>query len=134
VLRLEAGLPLHGSDLDAATNPYQAGLDRFVDPDREGYVAGEALRALRDRGADRHLVGFNVLGRGIPRHGHPITVDGQTVGSVTSGSFSPTLDTSIGMGYVPTGRETVGSRLQIDIRGRPVDAAVTALPFYSREK
>ncbi len=134
VLRLEAGLPLHGNDLDAATNPYEAGLGRFVDPDREGYVAGEALRSVRDRGPDRHLVGLDVLGRGIPRHGYAIAAGDETVGSVTSGSFSPTLDRSIGMGYVPTGRETVGSRLQIDIRGRPVDAAVTPLPFYSREK
>ena len=132
VLRLEAGLPLHGNDLDAATNPYEAGLGRFVDPDREGYVAGEALRGVRDSGPDRHLVGLEVLGRAIPRHGYAISADGEAVGSVTSGSFSPTLDSSIGMGYVPTGREKVGSRLQIDVRGRPVDAAVAALPFYVR--
>ena len=132
VLRLEAGLPLHGNDLDAATNPYEAGLGRFVDPDREGYVAGEALRGVRDSGPDRHLVGLEVLGRAIPRHGYAISAGGEVVGSVTSGSFSPTLDSSIGMGYVPTGCERVGSRLQIDVRGRPVDAAVAALPFYVR--
>ena len=132
VLRLEAGLLLHGNDMDTSTNPYEAGLDRFVNPDREGYVPGDALRRIRDQGPTRRLVGFTMLGRGIPRHGYTITDGSRQLGQVTSGGHSPTLDRSLGLGYVPTGYSTVGSRFQIDIRGRSVEAEVTNLPFYSR--
>ena len=132
VLRLEAGLPLHGNDIDTSTNPYEAGLDKFVNPDREGYLAGEALRSIRDEGIKRRLVGFRMLGRGIPRHGYPITSESRELGLVTSGGHSPTLDRSIGLGYVPTGYSALGSRFQIEIRGRSVEAEVASLPFYSR--
>ena len=137
VLRLEAGLLLHGNDMDTSTNPYEAGLDRFVDPDREGYAAGEALRRARDardEGSSRRLVGFNVLGRGIARHGYAITDGSGKIGEVTSGSHSPTLDRSIGLGYVPTGFSAEGSRIHVDVRGRLVEAEVTPLPFYSRKR
>ena len=134
VLRLEAGLLLHGNDMDASTNPYEAGLGRFVDPDRESYVAGEALRRVRDQGVSKRLVGFSVLERGIPRHGYPILDDSTQIGQVTSGGRSPTLDRSIGLGYVPNDYSTAGSRFKIDIRGRAVEAEVTALPFYSRKR
>ena len=134
VLRLEAGLPLHGNDLSVSTNPYEARLDRFVNPDRDGYLAGEALRAIRDRDVDRILVGFKMVGRGIARQHHNIIDGGQTIGEVTSGTHSPTLDMNIGLGYVPTGHFSPGSTFQIDVRGRPVDAEFTTLPFYRREK
>ena len=132
VLRLEAGLLLHGNDMDTSTSPYEAGLDRFVDPDREGYVAGDGLRRIRDRAVSRRLVGFDVVGRRIPRHGHPIMDGSRRIGEVTSGGYSPSLDRSIGLGYVPTGYSTVGSRFQIDIRGRLVESEVAELPFYTR--
>ena len=134
VLRLEAGLLLHGNDMDRSTNPYEAGLERFVNPDREDYAAGEALRRARDGGVSRRLVGFNVVGRGIARHGYAIADGSEQIGEVTSGSHSPTLDRSIGLGYVPTGFSAEGSRFQIDVRGRSVEAEVTALPFYSRKR
>ena len=134
VLRLEAGLLLHGNDMDTSVNPYEAGLERFVDPDRDGYVAGDALRMIRDRGPKRMLVGFEMTGRGIARQGHPILNGANPIGQVTSGSHSPTLDTNIGMGYVPTAFATVGSRFQVDVRGRLVSAQVVPLPFYSRKK
>jgi aminomethyltransferase len=134
VLRLEAGLLLHGNDMDTSANPYEAGLEKFVEPDREGYVAGAALRRIRDQGVDRRLVGFNMVERGIPRHGYPIVHDSRQIGQVTSGGHSPTLDMSIGLGYVPTDYSTVGSRFHVDIRGRLVEAEVTSLPFYSRRK
>lgn len=134
VLRLEAGLLLHGNDMDVSINPYEAGLDRFVNPDREGYVARESLVKIRDQEIPRRLVGFNMVGRGIARHGHKI-MDGVTeLGEVTSGSHSPTLDRSIGLGYVPTEYSAVGTRFEIDVRGRIVEAEVTNLPFYSRSK
>jgi aminomethyltransferase len=134
VLRLEAGLALHGNDIDLSTNPYEAGLARFVDPDRADYVAGEALRRIRDEGNERSFVGFNMVGRGIARQGHPIMDGSERIGTVTSGGVSPTLDINIGMGYVPTGFSDPPTRFQIDVRGRLVDAEVTALPFYSRRR
>ena len=134
VLRLEAGLLLHGYDMDLATNPYEAGLDRFVDPDRGGYIAGAALRRVRDQGPSRVLVGFNVVGRGIARHGHPIMGGPDRIGSVTSGTYSPTLDRNIGLGYVPPGFGAPGTRFDIDVRGRRVEAEVANLPFYLRRK
>ena len=132
VLRLEAGLLLHGNDMSVDTNPYEAGLERFVRPDRRGYVAREALLHARDEGVSRKLVGFFMTGRGIARHGYAICNDGREVGEVTSGSPSPLLDRNIGLGYVPADFSEVGTRLQIDIRGRLVDAEVTSLPFYIR--
>ena len=134
VLRLEAGLLLHGNDMSVNTNPYEAGLERFVRPDRRGYVAREALLRARDEGVDKKLVGFFMTGRGIARHGHAIHKDGIQVGEVTSGSPSPLLDRNIGLGYVPADFSEIGTPLQIDIRGRLVDAEVTSLPFYIRSK
>ena len=134
VLRLEAGLLLHGNDMSVDTNPYEAGLDRFVRPDRRGYVAREALLRARDNGVQKKLVGFFMTGRGIPRHGYAIRHYGRNIGEVTSGGPSPLLDSNIGLGYVPADYSAVGTHLQIDIRGRLIDAEVTSLPFYSRRK
>ncbi len=134
VLRLEAGLLLHGNDMDASVNPYEAGLERFVDPDRDAYVAGPALRRSRDLGVARKLAGFKMVERGIARHGYPITDGRDVIGSVTSGGPSPTLDMNIGLGYVPTGSATPGTRIYIEVRRRPVAAEVATLPFYSRSR
>ena len=134
VLRLEAGLWLHGNDMDLSTNPYEAGMGRFIDPDREGYIPGPALRRIRDEGPARVLVGFTMVGRGIARHGYPITDGSEQIGEVTSGGVAPTLDKNIGLGYVPTGFSAVGSRIYVVIRNRPVEAKVTGLPFYSRRR
>ena len=134
VLRLEAGLLLHGNDMSTNTNPYEAGLERFVRPDRRGYVARDALLRARDEGVRRKLVGFFMTGRGIARHGYAICDEGRKIGEVTSGSPSPSLDRNIGLGYVPADFAEVGTRLQIDIRGRFIDAEVTSLPFYIRSK
>ncbi len=134
VLRLEAGLPLHGNDIDAGVSPFEAGLDRFVDFDREGYVARDALARIQEEGPSRMLVGFEMVGRGIPRSGFPITSGGESVGSVTSGSFSPTFDRAIGMGYVRHGFWEPGTRLNVDVRGRQVEAEVAQLPFYAERQ
>ena len=134
VLRLEAGLLLHGNDMDRSVNPYEAGLGRFVEVERDGYVAGPALRRIRTHGVTRVLVGFAMVGRGVARHGHPIVDSSRQIGHVSSGSYSPTLDSNIGLGYVPTGFSAPGTRFEVDIRGRLVEAEVTALPFYSRKR
>ncbi len=132
VLRLEAGLLLHGNDMSVETNPYEAGLGRFVNPNRRGYVARDALLRARDEGVDRLLVGFIMTGRGIARHGYAIHDKDRKIGEVTSGSHSPMLDRNIGLGYVPVGYSKAGTPLQIDIRGRLVDAEVTSIPFHIR--
>ena len=134
VLRLEAGLPLHGNDIDVSVNPYEAGLDRFVNLDREEYIARDALTRIGEEGPARRLIGFKMVGRGIARHGHDIYSGGERVGHVTSGSFSPTLDMAIGMGYVREDFSALGAPLQVDIRGRMVDAEVEMLPFYAERQ
>ena len=131
VLRLEAGLLLHGSDMDVEINPYEAGLEKFVNPDRDSYIARDSLTRIRDQGVSKILVGFQMINRGIPRHGYSIFYESNNVGYVTSGTHSPVLDRGIGLGYVPTEFSTIGTKFQIDIRGRFVDAEVVTLPFYS---
>ena len=136
VLRLEAGLLLHGNDMSTDVNPYEAALDRFVDADREDYVAGDALREIRDAGLSRRIVGFRMVERGIARQGYSILDnEGQeTIGQVTSGGPSPTLDMNIGLGYVPIRFAESGTRINIEIRGRPTAAEITTLPFYRRSR
>ncbi|MBI2164967.1 MAG: glycine cleavage system aminomethyltransferase GcvT [Chloroflexi bacterium] len=132
VLRLEAGLMLHGSDITPSTTPLEAGLDRFVSLDKEDFIGAQTLRDQKRSGVSRRLVGFRLLARGIPRHGYPILNGTRVVGEVTSGAYSPTLDMDIGMGYVALTLSAVGTRLQVDIRGRKVEAEVVPLPFYAR--
>ncbi|MFQ5860928.1 MAG: glycine cleavage system aminomethyltransferase GcvT [Dehalococcoidia bacterium] len=134
VLRLEAGLLLHGSDTDQTTTPLEAGLERFVRLEKGEFVGSSALLRQQQEGLQRRLVGFVIQGQGVARHGYPLLVQGQPVGAVTSGTYSPTLDRSIGLGYVRVEYATSGQSLQVDIRGRQVEAQVTPLPFYSRKR
>jgi aminomethyltransferase len=134
-LRLEAGMPLYGNELDRSTNPYEAGLGRVVKLERAGdFVGREALAEIAEHGPRRTLVGLTVVGRGIARHGHPIVEDGRAVGAVTSGTMSPTLGKPIAMGYVPSDDTAPGTMLGVDIRGAEVPAEIVALPFYKRPK
>lgn len=131
VLRLEAALMLHGNDLDATTSPLEAGQERFVKLDKE-FAGAEALRRQKERGLERSLVGLKLVGSQIARHGYIILSEGEQVGRVTSGTYSPTLEASIALGYVNPRCAAPGQRLAIDMRGRPIEAVVTPLPFYSR--
>jgi len=133
-LRLEAGLLLHGSDMNDTINPIEAGLQRFIA--KEGDFCGsDVVRGASESGTKRTLVGFRTLERGpVPRAHTSIIVDGETVGDVASGGFSPTLDMNIGLGYVPPRLTALGTALGIDVRGKMVDAEVVALPFYSRPR
>ena len=134
VLRLEAGLRLHGSDMDNTKSPLEAGLERFVKMDKEWFIGREALKVQNNRGLTRKLVGFRLLEAGIPRHGYSLFKDEKQIGEVTSGTYSPSLDTGIGMGYVFTEYSVLGDHIQIDLRGRPVKAEIVELPFYHRPK
>ncbi|HLF04826.1 MAG TPA: glycine cleavage system aminomethyltransferase GcvT, partial [Dehalococcoidia bacterium] len=133
VLRLEAGLPLHGHEIDPETSPIEAGLERFVRQEGE-FVGADVLRRQQRDGVARKLVGLTLSGRSAPRAGYPILAAGQAVGHVTSGSYSPTLDTSIAMGYVLVRYSAPGQALEVDIRGRAAAAEVVPLPFYTRPK
>ncbi len=133
VLRLEAGMLLHGTDMDKHTNLFEAGLDRFVYMDKESVCSGP-LRQVIQQGVPRRLAGFEMVERGVPRHGFPIVQDGATVGQVTSGGYSPTLDRYIGLGYVSSELAAPGSSFSVNIRGKLVEAKAVALPFYSRRR
>jgi aminomethyltransferase len=134
-LRLEAGMPLYGNELDRATNPYEAGLGRVVKLEKAGgFVGRDALARVAEQGAHRTLVGLTVTGRGIARHGYPIVEEGREIGAVTSGTMSPTLGKPIAMGYVASDDKAPGRMLGVDIRGAEVPAEVVALPFYKRPK
>ena len=134
VLRLEAGLLLHGSDMDATLTPLEAGLERFVSWDKGDFTGLTALQAIANRGLTRTLVGFRLIEKGIPRHGYAMLSGEDTIGEVTSGTHSPTLDIGIGLGYVSLEHSNPGTGIAIDIRGRRTEAEVVAIPFYTRKR
>jgi aminomethyltransferase len=131
-LRLEARLMLYGNDITEQTHPLEAGLGWVVKLDAGDFIGRDALRAVKAAGLERKLVGFEMTGRGIARHGYPIVADGNRVGEVTSGSPGPTVGRNIGLGYVPLALGKAGTTLGIEIRGKVVDAVVVRTPFYKR--
>ncbi len=134
-LRLEAGLLLHGSDMDEAVNPIEAGLERFVALEGGDFCGAEPVRAAAIAGTERRLAPFEMEERGaLPRPHASLLADGAVVGQVSSGGYAPTLDRNIGLGYVPTALASPAQRLQVDVRGRHLDAHVVTLPFYSRPR
>ncbi len=134
-LRLEAGMPLYGNELDRETNPYEAGLGRVVKLEKAGdFVGRAALERVAEEGPGKRLVGLAITGRGIARHGYPVVRDGGPTGVVTSGTQSPTLGRPIAMAYVAPGDGEPGTILAVEIRGQPVAAEVVPLPFYKRAK
>jgi aminomethyltransferase len=133
-LRLEAGMPLYGNELDRETNPFEAGLGRVVKLDKAGdFVGREALARVAREGPRKRLVGLSITGRGIARHGHPVKAGDRPTGVVTSGTHSPTLGRPIAMAYVEPGDAAPGTILSVEIREQPVPAEVASLPFYKRE-
>ena len=139
VLRLEAGLPLHGNDLSEATNPFEAGFGRFASSIAPDSIAADALNEIVKTTPQRALVGFKMTGRGIPRthlnilsNDASATSDANSIGTVTSGTHSPTVDGGIGMGYVEQKYSAIGTQIVIDVRGRMVEAEIVEMPFYKR--
>ena len=132
-LRLEAGMPLYGNELDLETNPYEAGLGRVVKLDKAtDFVGRTALEKVAREEPARQLVGLTVEGRGIARHGYPIWSEDRRTGIVTSGTQSPTLGVPIAMAYVAPRDADPGTVLDVEIRNARVPARVVALPFYKR--
>lgn len=134
-LRLEASLPLSGSDVAAPgnRNPVWAGFGRFVKLDKGvDFVGREALQRAKDDTGGERLINFLITGRGVPRAHYPIAKDGETVGEVTSGSYGPSLDKYIGMGWVRAGLHEPGTQLEVIIRDRPVPIEVVPRPMYKK--
>ncbi|HEV2075647.1 MAG TPA: glycine cleavage system aminomethyltransferase GcvT [Thermoleophilaceae bacterium] len=128
-LRLEACFHLYGNDLSEDRDPISAGLS-WACKLETGFVGSEALR---DHQPVERLVPFVLTGRGIPRSGNPVRVEGREAGVVTSGTLSPCLERGIGMAYVPAGAAEPGTAIEIDVRGRLRPAEVRAKPLYRKE-
>ncbi|HEY5956521.1 MAG TPA: glycine cleavage system aminomethyltransferase GcvT [Polyangiaceae bacterium] len=132
-LRLEARLSLYGNEIDESTNPIEAGLAWTVKLSKPDFTGKSALSAVRRATATRVLVGLEMLGRGIARHGYGVKdLTNHSVGTVTSGAPSPTLGKNIALAYVPPELAAVGTRVLVDCRGKDVEAAVVPTPFYKR--
>jgi aminomethyltransferase len=131
-LRLEAGMRLHGNDIDDTTTPLEAGLGWTVGWNKSDFLGSEVLRRQRAEGVARKLVGFEVVERGIARHGYDAYLGAEKIGVVTSGTQTPTLKKSIGMAYLATPYAAAGTEFDVDIRGRRTRAAVVTMPFYKR--
>jgi aminomethyltransferase len=130
-LRLEMGYPLHGSDMDRTTDPLSAGLGWVVSAKKGDYIGRDAVERIRTAGPDRRLVGIAVL-EGVPRHGYPVLHEGAEVGTVASGTFSPTLGHGIATAYVPVALSEPGTKLEVAIRRKTAQATVTRPPFVTR--
>jgi len=131
-LRLEAGMPLYGHELDRNTNPLEAGLASFVRFDHD-FIGRAALERVRDDGPRRKLAAFESDGKRIPRPGCRLLSGGHEVGRVASGLYSPTLRRNIGTGYVPAELAAPGQTLEVEVRDERLPARVVPLPFYKRK-
>ncbi len=131
-LRLEAGMPLYGHEMDEATDPLTAGLSFGVKLSAGDFIGKEALLEVRQHPTGRVRVGLELEGRRIAREETPILHEGQPVGVVTSGTFSPTLQRAIAMGYVPQSLCAPGTAVEVEVRGHRLPARAVNLPFYSR--
>lgn len=132
-LRIEAGLPLYGHELDTTTTPVEAGLGWAVRCEKPAFVAREVLCDQKAKGVARKLVAILLTEPGIPRQGYPIVKNGQAIGAVTSGCKSPVLGAGIGLGYVASAEAKVGNRVHVQIRHRLVPATVVERPFVRRD-
>lgn len=133
-LRLEAGLRLYGNDIDETTDPWEAGLGWTVKLEGREFLGKRALVERKQRGLTRKLVGIEMTGRGIARHGYPVVdANGAKIGEVTSGSPCPTLGKNLGLAYVPIAQSSDGTPLLVEIRGKAIEAKVVPLPFYKRQ-
>jgi len=131
-LRLEAAMPLYGHELSEQTNPIQAGLGFALNLQNRQFVGHEALVNFQADSQQPLRIGLQLDGKRVPREGHPILQEDQPIGEVTSGTYSPTFERPIAMGYVKQAAAAPGTTLHIDIRGKQHRAVVVPLPFYQR--
>ncbi|HSF72815.1 MAG TPA: glycine cleavage system aminomethyltransferase GcvT [Microcoleus sp.] len=130
-LRLEAAMALYGQDIDDNITPLEAGLGWVVHLDTKGdFIGREVLEQQKASGVSKRLVGLEMQGRHIARHGYPVIFEGETVGEVTSGTLSPTLNRAVALAVVPAKLAKIGQQLDIEIRGKNYPASVVKKPFY----
>jgi len=129
-LRLEMRYALYGNDIDETTNPLEAGLGWVVKPAKGEFIGREAIEAMRAAGIPRRLVGIEMTERAVARHGYPVLAAGRRVGTVTSGSYGPSVDRYIAMAYLESAHAAVGSAVDVEIRGQGKPARVVKTPFH----
>lgn len=133
-LRLEAGMCLYGMDINENTTPLEAKLAFTLDFEKDNFIGKDILLKRKDEGLKRIRVGLQMLKRGIPRSGYEIFLQGEKIGRVTSGTFSPLLQRGIGMGYIPPEHTTIGTQVELKIRGSLLTAKIVRMPFYDTTK
>ncbi len=133
-LRLEAKMALYGNDIDHSTTPLEADLAWIVRLEKGDFMGRDVLERERAEGPRRKLVGFEMIDRGIGRHGYPVVDGKEEIGVVTSGTHSPTLKKAIGLAYLPLDKSAPGSEFNILIRGKETRARVVPTPFYKRAR
>lgn len=127
-------MALYGNDIDAETTPLEADLGWIVKLEKGEFTGRDALAKQKEDGVRRRLVGFEMIDRGIARHGHPVVDGGEEVGVVTSGTHSPTLKKAIGLAYLPNAKTEPAAEFTVSIRGKEARARVVPTPFYKRNK
>ena len=134
-LRLEAGMPLYGHEIDATHNPIEAGLDFGISfkPEKGDWIGRSALEAV-SKNKKRHLVGIRTDGPRVPRQGYALMKGNEEIGYIVSGSVSPTLNTNLGTAYVSLAHGKLGDKVELDIKGKRQDATFCAVPFFSRTR
>ena len=120
--------------MDETTTLLEAGLGWIVKLDKGEFLGRDVLAKEKAEGPERKLVGFEMVDRGIARHGYPIVEEGKEIGVVTSGTHSPTLKKAIGLAYLPLDKSAVGTEFSVQIRGKEARARVVPTPFYKRSK
>jgi aminomethyltransferase len=133
-LRLEAKMALYGNDIDDTTTPIQADLGWIVKLEKGDFAGRDVIAGEKEAGPRRKLVGFEMIDRGIARHGYPIVDGSDEIGIVTSGTHSPTLKKAIGLAYLPLDKSAQGSEFSVLLRGKEARARVVPTPFYKRAK
>ncbi len=132
-LRLEMGFCLYGNDIDDTTSPLEAGLGWITKLAKEDFVDRDFLAKQKEEGITKKLIAFEMVERGIPRHDYPILdAEGNSIGRVTSGTMSPSMNIGIGLGYVDIAHKDLDTEINIEIRNKPVKAKVVKLPFYKK--
>ncbi|QOR65449.1 glycine cleavage system aminomethyltransferase GcvT [Cytobacillus suaedae] len=134
-LRFEANLALYGQELTKEISPLEAGIGFAVKVNKEAdFIGKEALKKQKEDGLPRKLVGIEMIDKGIPRHGYEVFVNGEEVGTVTTGTQSPTLKKNVGLALIKAEFAELGTKVEVQIRNKRLQAEVVATPFYKRPK
>ena len=134
-LRFEANLVLYGQELSSQITPLEAGIGFAVKVDKEAdFIGKPVLKAQKEHGIPRKLVGVEMIDRGIPRHGYQVYVNNELVGEITSGTQSPTLKKNIGLALIKSEESKTGNELEVEIRGKRLKAIIVPTPFYQKSK